>query len=172
VTSPAANSFTVRASGGIWLGTTSSPSIGAGRFIDTSTHAYLSSGGMWVDNSSRTLKHDFRPLNTQSVLVRIARLPIRSWSYKAEKPTVRHAGPTAEDFCTAFRLGLDNRHISAIDAAGIALAAIQALSREAITLQRANRALRARLGSDEARLTRLEREITILTHQETRASTG
>ena len=52
LTSPAANTFTVRASGGIWLGTTSSPAITAGHFIDTSTGAYLSSAGAWTDNSS------------------------------------------------------------------------------------------------------------------------
>jgi hypothetical protein len=41
IVAPASNTFTVRASGGIWLGTNSSPSIPGGRFIQTSTSAFL-----------------------------------------------------------------------------------------------------------------------------------
>ena len=84
------------------------------------------------------MKHDFRPLNKESVLEKVARMPITSWSYKAEKPSVRHIGPMAQDFYKAFGLGLDDKHITTIDEGGVALAAIQGLYRE-------NRALSARL---------------------------
>jgi hypothetical protein len=156
VTSPAANTFTVRAAGGIWLGTTSSPVITAGHFIDTSTGAYLSSAGAWTNNSDRAKKHDFRPLNSTSVLEQVARMPITSWRYKAEKPTVRHIGPMAQDFYKAFALGLDNKHITTIDEDGVALAAIQGLYRQNKALQRENTSLRAQLGAQNARLTQLE----------------
>ena len=36
-------------------------------------------------------------------------------------------GPTAQDFYAAFGLGEDERHISTVDADGVALAAIQGL---------------------------------------------
>jgi trimeric autotransporter adhesin len=156
ITSPAANTFTVRASGGIWLGTTSTPAITAGHFIDTSTGAYLSSAGAWTDNSSRLLKHNFRPLDKQAVLDKVARLAIQSWSYKAEKPSVRHIGPTAQDFYSAFGLGLDSKHITTIDEGGVALAAIQGLYRQNKVLQRQNKTLRSQLAAQNSRLSRLE----------------
>ena len=52
-TPPRLNTVSMRASGGIWLGTTSSPSITSGHFIDTSTGAYLTSTGTWTNNSDR-----------------------------------------------------------------------------------------------------------------------
>jgi Chaperone of endosialidase len=162
ITSPAANTFTVRASGGIWLGTNSSPVITAGHFIDTSTNAYLSSSGIWTDNSDRARKHDFRPLDRRSVLEKVARMPITNWSYKAEKPSVRHIGPMAQDFYRAFGLGLDDRHITTIDEGGVALAAIQGLYRQNAMLRHQNRTLRSQLDRQGARLTRLERAIAKL----------
>src|SRR5262245_50075773 len=115
--------------GGIWLGTTSSPSITAGHFIDTSTGAYLTGAGTWTNASDRALKHHLKSLNAHSVLDKVAHMPITSWSYKAEKPAVRHIGPMAQDFYKAFGLGLDNKHITTIDEGGVALAAIQGLYR-------------------------------------------
>jgi hypothetical protein len=163
VISPAANTFTVRASGGIWLGTNSSPAIGVGHFIDTSTGAFLSSSGTWTNNSDRAKKHDFRPLSTKHVLEQVARMPITSWSYKAEKPSVRHIGPMAQDFYAAFGLGLDDKHITTIDEGGVALAAIQGLYRRNAAVERENKALKARLTNYESenaalsvRLARLE----------------
>jgi hypothetical protein len=149
---PAPNTFTVRANGGIWLGRTSSPSIGAGHFIDTSTFAFLSDAGVWTNASDRALKHGFRSLDKQDVLEKVARMPVTSWSYKAEKPSVRHIGPMAQDFYKAFGLGLDNKHITTIDEGGVAIAAIQGLYRENRRLERKNAAL-------SARITRLERLI-------------
>jgi Chaperone of endosialidase len=145
LTSPAANTFTVRASGGIWLGTNSSPAITTGHFIDTSTGAYLSSAGAWTNASDQALKHGFRPLDKQDVLERVARMPITNWSYKAEKPSVRHIGPMAQNFYKAFRLGLDDKHITTIDEGGVALAAIQGLYSQNQRLDRDNRALERRV---------------------------
>ena len=88
-------------------------------------------------------------------------MPITSWSYKAEKPSVRHIGPMAQDFYKAFGLGLDEKHITTIDEGGVALAAIQGLHQRNQTLtarltksERVNAALSARL----ARLERLIKE--------------
>jgi hypothetical protein len=56
-------------------------------------------------------------------------MPITSWSYRVDEENVRHIGPTAQDFHTAFGLGSDDTTIGGVDAAGVALAAGQALER-------------------------------------------
>ena len=83
-------------------------------------------------------------------------MPITSWSYKAEKPSIRHIGPMAQDFYKAFGLGLDNEHITTIDEGGVALAAIQGLYRQNQALQRENGSLNARLDKLEHALDKLE----------------
>jgi hypothetical protein len=82
-------------------------------------------------------------------------MPITSWSYKAEEPSIRHIGPMAQDFYSAFGLGLDNKHIGTIDEGGVALAAIQGLYKQNQALRHGNASLRARL-------TRLERTVAKL----------
>ncbi len=127
IASTAINQFIVRASGGIWLGITSTPSFPAGRFLNTSTGAYLSSGGTWTNASDRALKENFAPVDSKDILVRLSKVPILSWNYKAEDTSVRHVGPVAQDFYAAFGVGGDDMHISTVDADGVALAAIQGL---------------------------------------------
>jgi Chaperone of endosialidase len=86
-------------------------------------------------------KENFRDLDGQDVLAKIASMPIREWNYKAQDAAVRHVGPTAQDFHAAFGLGEDPLRISTIDADGIALAAIQALARENLELRQRIEAL-------------------------------
>jgi Chaperone of endosialidase len=164
--SPATDTFTVRASGGIWLGKTGfTPVTDVNKFIITTAGendnlslpgAYLSNAGVWTDVSDRASKHAFRRLDKSSVLQKVDRIPIGSWSYKAEPPAVRHIGPTAQDFYAAFGLGLDNKHIGTIDEAGVALAAIQGLYRQNKALEHENIILRAQLSGQNTRLTKLE----------------
>ena len=73
---------------------------------------------------------------------------------------MRHLGPVAQDFYRAFRLGGDDRHISTIDAEGVALAAIQALHQENRALARENRNLAARLAVLERQMAKLLRAKT------------
>ncbi|HEV7518990.1 MAG TPA: tail fiber domain-containing protein, partial [Thermoanaerobaculia bacterium] len=80
-----------------------------------------------VFSSSRELKTEIAPLDGRQILARLDTLPIAEWQFKAEKNPVRHIGPMAEDFQQVFGVGTDNKHISATDANGIALAAIQGL---------------------------------------------
>jgi hypothetical protein len=62
-------------------------------------------------------------------LDKVAALPISTWSYIADKD-VRHVGPMAQDFYAAFNVGMDDKHISMVDADGVSLAAIQALNQK------------------------------------------
>jgi hypothetical protein len=96
--------------------------------------------------SDRNAKEIFESIDPREILAAVARLPIERWSYKGE--TVRHLGPMAQDFAAAFGLGADDRHIFPLDAAGVALAAIQGLHRLVQT--------------QEARLEALERELAAL----------
>ena len=65
--------------------------------------------------SDRNLKQGFAAVDRDETLLRLARLPVTSWSYRAE-PGVRHVGPMAQDFRAAFGLGPDDRTIQFVDA--------------------------------------------------------
>lgn len=145
VVSPAAGTFTAFAPGGFWLGNSGTPLMQPGRFIETSTGAYLSTGGAWTNASDRNLKENFVPVDGELVLARLASIPLTTWNYRSQSPTVRHLGPMAQDFAAAFHLGESDRAISTIDASGVALAAAQALEVRTRELQKENDELRARL---------------------------
>lgn len=147
------NQFLVRAEGGIYLGTTSTVSLPSTRFINTSTGAFLSSGGSWTNASSRALKTDFVAINPGDVLDRVTQLGISTWVYRASSEG-RHLGPVAEEFHRLFGLGSDGSSISTVDASGVALAAIQGLNQK---LDAENAELRARLE-------RLEKHLNPNTH--------
>ena len=173
--------FRVRANGGArfdvndsqWVDIRSS----GGKVIDTSTGAYLSSGGNWTNSSDRALKENFSAVESQDVLRKLADMPISTWDYRAKEADpakakelgldsnwaeVRHMGPTSQDFYAAFGLGDDDRHISTLDADGVALAAIQGLYHLVQELQAENAALReevSQLRALEARLTAIEERL-------------
>jgi hypothetical protein len=92
--------------------------------------------------SDREAKRDFETIDGEEALERIARLPITEWSYRAEPGEVRHIGPMAQDFHREFGLGADDRHIHPVDAAGVTMAALQALLTRVEDLERENQALR------------------------------
>jgi hypothetical protein len=126
--STGANQFLVRAAGGIYLGTNSAVSIAAGRFINTSTGAHLTTGGTWTNASSRALKTAFEAIDPGEVLTRLLALPLTRWQYRDSPAEGVHLGPVAEEFHAAFGLGADGSAISTVDANGVALAAIQGLN--------------------------------------------
>jgi len=127
--STGAQQFIVRANGGVWLGDDSG-TVGftAGRFLETSTGGYLSTGGTWTDASDRALKENFNDVDCREILDRIASMPIAEWNYIKEGQDVRHIGPVAQDFRAAFGLGPDDKSISSVDANGVQFAAIKALN--------------------------------------------
>ncbi|HWX19084.1 MAG TPA: FG-GAP-like repeat-containing protein [Candidatus Binatia bacterium] len=81
--------------------------------------------------SDRNAKENFTAVSSLSVLAKVAALPLTEWNYKGDAADIRHMGPMAQDFFAAFSLnGEDNRHISAGDEGGVALAAIQGLNQK------------------------------------------
>jgi hypothetical protein len=142
--STTSNQFSVRATGGVRL-------VSA---IDTngSTTAgvTLAAGsGAWASLSDRNAKQNFTPANARAILDKVAILPISAWNYKTQDKSIRHLGPTAQDFHAAFGLGESERTITTVDADGVALAAIQGLNQK---LEEKN----ARIKDLEQRLERLE----------------
>ncbi|HLK39275.1 MAG TPA: tail fiber domain-containing protein [Polyangiaceae bacterium] len=105
--------------------------------------------------SDRNVKRDIEPADDDAILEGISRLPVSTWSYTSDDPSVRHLGPMAQDFHAAFGLGNTDKAYDAIDAHGVAFSAIRALAR--------------RLAEEDARIKELERENREL---RTRASCG
>lgn len=85
--------------------------------------AFLTQGGTWTNTSDRNKKEDFSELNGGDLLLKIAQLSIQRWKYKGTNEY--HIGPTAQQFYKLFNVGIDDKGISTVDPAGIALAAIQ-----------------------------------------------
>ncbi len=148
------NQFVARAAGGVYFFTSSltspvgSPGLPGVRLPSNSS--------AWISVSDVNAKENFRDIAPEDLLAKVAAMPVREWSYKAQGADIRHMGPTAQDFRAAFGLGEDPLGISTIDADGVALAAVRAL--EARTrelndkLTRENDDLRARLARLEALL--------------------
>jgi hypothetical protein len=157
--STGSDQFLVRAAGGIYLGANSSPSIPSGRFINTSTGAFLSTGGVWTNSSSRALKAGFEAVEPATILSRLLELPLTRWVYKASPGEGMHLGPMAEDFHAAFGLGASAETISTVDASGVALAAIQGLNQR---LEAENQALREENDVQDAAIADLRRELQAL----------
>ena len=77
--------------------------------------------------SDRNLKANFSTVNPRLILNRLVSIPIQTWTYKDESDAIRHIGPMAQDFRSAFNLGADDKNIYGVDAQGVSLAAIQGL---------------------------------------------
>ena len=92
------------------------------------TNGNVTTSGTVNGVSSRAMKTGIEPLDPKATLSRVAALPMSTWSYTADGTGVRHLGPMSEDFYAAFGLGIDDKHISFTDSAGVALAAVQGLN--------------------------------------------
>ena len=119
VASTANNQFAVRASGGVLF--YSDPTAAFGAYLPPG-------GGAFSSLSDRNAKTNNATVDGRDVLERLAAIPIATWNYRSQPATVHHIGPMAQDFARAFGVGEDDKHISTVDADGVALAAIQGLN--------------------------------------------
>jgi hypothetical protein len=134
VTSSANDQMTFRASGGVRFFSNTGLTAGV---------ALLPGAGAWSNLSDRTKKENFRTLNTREILDKVDKLPVQQWNYKAQNASVKHVGPMAQDFYALFGLGDNDTTISTIDPSGIALAAIQELSKRVRELESQNQNMAA-----------------------------
>jgi hypothetical protein len=137
-----------------WFGNNANVTAPAGQLIATSTGAYLTVGGAWVNSSDVNRKANFAAVVGEEVLGKVAALPIQTWNYRDEDASTRHMGPTAQDFRAAFGLGANETSIATVDADGVSLAAIQALEKRT---RLENEALRAQLQALTERVEALKR---------------
>jgi hypothetical protein len=121
-------------------------------FTPTSEQKTCAQGCAPLCVSDRNQKKNIAPVDTAAILDKVSRLPISSWTNSKEPGEVRHLGPMAQDFRAAFGLGDDDRSYYAVDAQGVALAAIKALNEQVTAqgariekLERENEALARRL---------------------------
>lgn len=102
--------------------------------IEHSSGALLSIGGAWTNASDRNLKENFAVIDTNDILTGINALDIERWNYTLEDDAITHIGPVAQDFYAQFGLGGSDTSISTIDASGVALVGVQALSEKYDTI--------------------------------------
>jgi len=115
----------------------------------------------FTSTSDRNLKENFKTVDPQEVLEKVAAMPITRWNFKAETGAV-HVGPMAQDFREAFGLGMDDKHIATVDANGVALAAIQGLNQKLTEKELQLSTQRNQIGTLEDRLSQLEKLVLTL----------
>ncbi len=123
--------------------------------LDTSG---LTVNGTFVSASDRNTKENFRRVDPRAVLEKVAQLAITEWNYKEDQSS-RHIGPVAQDFHAAFNVGPDDKHITMVDADGVALAAIQGLNQK---VEEREASLREELQRRDAENAELKRRLEAL----------
>jgi hypothetical protein len=106
-----------------------------------SNGARLTAGGTWTNSSDRNVKDNISPVDNDDILEKLSAMPVTTWHYQNEADTVRHIGPMAQDFKTAFGLGDSDKSIATVDADGVNMAAIQALYKRLLALEKQNEVL-------------------------------
>src|SRR6185503_18610490 len=96
--------------------------------LNLNQNGNLTIAGTLTQNSDRNTKDGIESVDTRAVLDQVAALPISTWHFKSDDTNVRHMGPMAQDFASAFQLGADDHHLAPVDVGGVALAAIKALN--------------------------------------------
>ena len=154
ISSTAPNQFIARASGGVTFYSNSAASSGV---------TLPAGSGSWNSLSDRNSKANIVAVDSASILQRLAAMPIQRWNYRTQDASVKHIGPMAQDFAAAFGVGENTTTISAVDADGVALAAIQGLNqklvekdREVAALQAEATTLRAEAAAFQERLAAVE----------------
>lgn len=136
--------FVVQAGGGVTLYTRSDTTEDTG--------ATLPAGeGAWEALSARDSKTNITEIDTETILDGVRSLEITRWSYVTNEH-IDHLGPMAGDFHEQFGLGSHESRIATLDAAGVALAAIQALATKLEDRTTRIEELETRLASLEAHL--------------------
>ncbi len=144
------NQFVVRACGGYKLYTDAASTTGV---------EVAPGGGSWSSISDVNRKENFEPLDGEVVLRRLREVPVTTWNYRTQDASIRHAGPTAQDFYAAFGLGESEQLINTVDIDGINMAAIKALEERTTRQQERIEALEEQTDRQRARIEELEAEL-------------
>ena len=143
------NQFVARASGGVEFLT--STNLEPASYATGSAGVVLLPGATsWTTVSDRNAKKNFRPVDSSTVLAKLAAMPVQLWNYQWENDgATPNIGPMAQDFKAAFYPGRDDRGISTLEFDGVELAAIQGLNRKLDRKEQEIADLQARLAKLE-----------------------
>jgi hypothetical protein len=131
--------FAALATGGVLFATSVS-----GQSSYNGARLHPGSGG-WSFSSDRNFKKNLEAVDGEALLSAVARIPIWRWSYLEQDASIRHLGPTAQDFRSAFSLGESSTDISSVDADGVNLAAVKALEKRTAKLSEENAGLKTEI---------------------------
>lgn len=134
------NEVVVRCLGGAYFFT----GIDGAGYPTSGVHV-ASGSGSWTSWSDRNGKANFEEVNGRDVLQKLEAVPVTTWNYRTQDEEFRHMGPMAQDFYAAFGVGDTPSGITAIDADGVALAAIKGLHEMVKELQKDNQELRLQI---------------------------
>ncbi len=109
-------------------------------------------------SSDRNLKDRFAPVDEQSILEKVSRLPLAEWSYKGHGQ--RHIGAMAQDFHALFPLNENDKVLNEVDLHGVELAAIKGLNKKVEEQAAELQAKDAEIQALEQRLERLETKMS------------
>lgn len=155
-----ANTFNVRATGvgGVFFVTGINASTGAPTW-----GCYAQNGGGWTCTSDRNVKRNLQPVDSRRILQKVVRMPIFEWQPKeGANADVHHLGPMAQDFRAAFELGDSDKGIGLLDAAGVALGAIQGLDQRVEARDSEIAKLHDQVAKQARELARLRRSVDLL----------
>ena len=118
---------------------------GATQTFDLRPNGNLFLTGTLSQSSDRNIKTAFEEVDPQEVLQKVSELPVDTWQFIFDAPSIRHIGPTAQDFHEAFGLGANDTTIAPVDGIGISLAAVKGLKEQVDEQQAIIRKLNRRL---------------------------
>ena len=146
MTSSADNQMSMRFAGGYRL---------FSNLINTTGVTLAPGGGSWSTVSDKHKKENFSALDAESILKKVAALPLSKWNYKSQPASQKHVGPMAQDFYAAFQLdGIGNDStINTGDIDGINMAAIQALEKRTADLKNENERLKTSVAELQKKFT-------------------
>lgn len=121
-------SYNARATNGFYFVTGCDSVVAPGT---AQSGAFISAGGsLWQSLSSRDAKKNIEEVDGAEILEKVSELPLYHWTYNTQDDSIRHLGPMAEDFYETFAVGESEKTITALDPAGVSLAASKQLIEE------------------------------------------
>ena len=145
--------FAVTRAGGMTVG----PGAATNLSLRPSGNLFIT--GTLFETSDREKKENFEEVDCEKVLEQIAEMPISTWNYKADEVEIRHMGPVAQDFRSAFELGDSDKTIATTDKVGVSLAAIKALNTKVQNKDEEIEALGSKLDEKDEQIESLKNEL-------------
>ncbi|MDH5632276.1 MAG: tail fiber domain-containing protein [Gammaproteobacteria bacterium] len=117
--------------------------------------------GTLTQGSDINSKTNIKNIDRDTILAKLAQLPVSQWSYKSDTDSV-HMGPMAQDFHKAFGFGPDNKHIAPGDLASVALVGVQELQKQLAARDAEIAELKAQLAQRDALTSEVHARLTTL----------